>query len=305
MRKLPFMIVLAAMNVGLAQAADLSAPMPVKALPRAVATVYDWTGFYVGVNAGAAWTSSDVGTTVCNGDPRTCYWSSFDPTTPATVMNAGRGHFSDTLFTGGAQIGANWQREALVLGVEADINSFHLRAARSASTLYGGRDDEGAPNLGGATLADSVSTNYLATVRGRLGYAAGTLLVYATGGAAFADVSHDHSYGEFGFGSAPPCVNTNESSNFCAHGSGSTHVGWTAGAGAEWAFAGNWTMKAEYLHVDLGNASSTSLLLDETGTKPALTGGAQQVLTHSASLTADLVRFGVNYRFASPAAAAW
>ena len=77
--------------------------------------------------------------------------------------------------------------------------------------------------------------NWLATARGRAGYAADRVLLYANAGGAFANVQ------------------TNFNGTTTSH----TQSGWTAGAGIEWAFADNWTAKVEYLYVNLGNGSVT------------------------------------------------
>jgi len=75
--------------------------------------------------------------------------------------------------------------------------------------------------------------NWLATVRGRAGYAADRVLFYATAGGAFADVQTTFNG-----------VTTSHS-----------QAGWTAGAGLEWAFADNWTAKIEYLYVNIGSGT--------------------------------------------------
>ena len=252
---------------------------------------YNWSGFYVGVNAGAGWTASDVGTGVCSGSPISCYWTGEgDSSTPGRVATAGSGHLSDTLFTGGGQVGANWQRGAFVFGVEGDVDSFHSRASHAGTTAYT------AGSAFGATIADSVSTNVLATVRGRIGYATGPLLLYATGGLALADFNHSSSYGEYGFSTAAPCAGST-GGNYCSHGSGVVTDGWVVGAGAEWAFQRNWSLKAEYLYVDLGNVSSTSALLNGAGTGGVTsTSGTPQFIQHSSNFTAQIARVGVNYK---------
>ena len=78
-------------------------------------------------------------------------------------------------------------------------------------------------------------SDWLATVRGRAGYAFDRILIYGTGGGAFGNV-------QAGVRRAGPF-------------SSSTQTGWTAGAGVEFAFTPNLTAKVEYLYVDLGNQS--------------------------------------------------
>jgi outer membrane immunogenic protein len=124
-------------------------------------------------------------------------------------------------------------------------------------------------NLSGTTFNTSCAfvgcttqSNWLATVRGRAGWAWNRVLFYGTAGAAFANVQA--AAGAF------PFMN-------------STEAGWTAGVGLEYAFAPNWTAKAEYLFVDLANASC---------------GFANCGGTHTAvSLNENIVRAGVNFKF--------
>jgi outer membrane immunogenic protein len=78
----------------------------------------------------------------------------------------------------------------------------------------------------------------------------------------------------------------------------STCYGWTAGAGAEYALMNGWSIKAEYLYVDLGRASTTSTNLTA--------GGAafpSNVFTHTVNLRSNIGRIGVNYKFGRPVVA--
>jgi len=72
-----------------------------------------------------------------------------------------------------------------------------------------------------------------------------------------------------------------------------TKAGWTAGVGAEYAFSGPWSVKVEYLHVDLGSASITSTNL--TAFTPPIA-FPTNVYSHSVNFTADIVRAGFNFR---------
>ena len=245
-----------------------------------------WSGFYAGVNAGAAWTSSDVSNTVCASDPSTCYYSNFGGGAGGRSMNAiGNGSASDTAFTGGGQIGYNWQSNNVLLGVEADINSMRTSASRSATAAYG-------PGFTtGGSFTDTVSTDWLITTRARLGYATGNMLAYFTGGLAFANVKHTHSFGEYGFGTGAPCGSNNI--NFCEFpSSASTKTGWTIGGGVEWALDARWSLKAEYLYADFGSVSSVGSLVTNNGS--VVSNGA---IAHSADLTLSTVRAGLNYKF--------
>ena len=120
----------------------------------------------------------------------------------------------------GASCRANWQINALVLGIEGDFDWTDLKGS--------GHD----------SLANIINTNtqWTSTVTGRIGAAFDRLLVYGKGGVAFA---HDND-------------SLNDTSGNTASAS-LTRTGWTAGAGLEYAFAPNWTAKIEYDYLGFGN----------------------------------------------------
>ena len=115
--------------------------------------------------------------------------------------------------------------------------------------------------------------DWLATARGRVGVVMDRTLLYATGGLAVARVKTtlDDLY-------LAGVVTTS---------SGATYVGWTAGVGAEFAVAPQWTVKAEYLYMDFGSK-------DYNFYEGA---AGWQRISGSASLTANIARIGANYRF--------
>ena len=136
-------------------------------------------------------------------------------------------------------------------------------------------DIKGRSGLCGALTATphpcGSNLNALGTFRGRAGITAGeggNWLLYATGGVAVGKI--------YGWDSLTPASGND------------WRAGWTVGAGVETAFAPNWTAKLEYLYVDLGNAPVFNVA-------PGV--------SESVSLTASIVRAGINYRFGSPAAA--
>ena len=108
-------------------------------------------------------------------------------------------------------------------------------------------------------------SQWLATVRGRVGYAFDRILLYGTAGAAFGNIQT---------GLNPP-------STFDS----TVEAGWTVGAGLEFAFAQNWTAKVEYLFVDLPNGSCTTV---------GNCGGAAGSIV---SFNENIIRAGVNFKF--------
>jgi outer membrane immunogenic protein len=157
--------------------------------------------------------------------------------------------------TGGAVAGYNWQVGGLVVGVEGDLSYLGLSGSQDMTDA----------NFGFITEHDSFETTWLATLRGRFGYASGNWLVYFTTGGAVGDHKYNGVIQTFGI----------------ANPSGSVvKGGWAVGLGSEWMFAPNWTAKVEYLAVGLGTETFT----------------ANQVSVN-ARLVEDMVRFGVNYKF--------
>ena len=132
------------------------------------------------------------------------------------------GGVSPNGFLVGGTLGGNYQFGAFVIGLEGDGDWSDLDGKNTA--------------CGGAFGCETRST-WLATVRGRAGWAWDRILFYGTGGAAFGNVQAGGIGGPF---------------------DSATQTGWTAGAGVEWAFLPNWTAKVEYLYVDLGNLSCTA-----------------------------------------------
>ena len=195
----------AAALAGSAFAADLpsrKAPPPVAYSPP---PMFTWTGFYMGLNAGAAIRDNRWG------------YSGFVPFVPANSNN-GVG------FTGGGQIGYNWQMNSIVLGLEADLNYLSANNASNASYLYGASNSTG---------------GLLGTARGRLGFALDRWLIYATGGLAYGNAYYDSYYPIAGL----PVYYGNSSSGM--------KLGWTVGGGVEYALSNNWSIKAEYLYTDI------------------------------------------------------
>lgn len=212
-------IALAVLTAGSATAADLGARPYTKA--PAASPIYDWTGLYIGANIGAAAAGTNVAP-----DPTTGWFGNPNTGNNNDLFKAG--------VTGGGQIGYNWQfAPNWVLGIEGDINA--ISAKRSTCDIN--------DCFHGEELIFNSKTDYLATVRGRLGYAWDRSMVYVTGGAAFANVKD--SLVDFGVPGA-------------AH--DDTLSGYAIGAGLETAIWSNWSLKAEYLYANLGTNRVDSIV---------------------------------------------
>lgn len=252
----------------------------------AAAPSYNWSGAYVGVLAGYGWGESAVRKSF-DSSP-TSYFIG-DPDTPARFSAAGSRDIEDNGFSGGIQIGYNFQSGPIVLGVEGDLSYLGFKASRTTRVEYI------TPPVGnGIDMSDRVEADYLATLRARLGFASANFLAYVTAGLAFTDLKHTHRTDEWGFDALPACAPT--SSNFCDLGAKSSgfKTGWTIGGGGEVAISRNWLLKAEYLYVDLGKVSSATAIYENA---PPLTLQANSGIAHSADLTLHLARMGLSYKF--------
>jgi outer membrane immunogenic protein len=161
------------------------------------------------------------------------------------------GDFSTSGGLVGGTIGVNWQSSNVVFGLEGDGDWANINGS-SACPI--------------ARVTCTASDTWLATARVRLGIPANEWLLYITGGGAFGDVRS---------GVTGPVNFSGQSVN---------RAGWTAGGGAEYGFAPGWSLKAEYLHVDLGTSDCTI---------PNCSAFSAAV----APFRTEIVRAGLNYRF--------
>jgi len=275
MKKFVLGILIALTSATCAVAADLYYKAPV-AVP-----VYNWTGFYIGGNVGGAWGDFDPRTVTVYSDDG---W--FVPTDGPAIDAVGIQNGKATGFTGGFEAGYNWQSRNFVFGVEGDIEALSLSSRVSGSALY-----PGYPYT--FTVTSNTGTTWLATVRGRLGYAVNNYLMFATGGAAFTDLHGSFAFNDT-YGNAAGHPNANESSFFS-----DTKAGYTIGGGVEAGLWGNWSVKGEYLYANFGTVSTSSNNL--TAFTPALLSPQisfpSNVFTHRFDLKANIARVALNYRF--------
>lgn len=255
-------------SVSTAIAADMQAPVH-KALP--VVAPFSWTGFYVGASAGAGWTKAKPGLSAVNGaDPL------YDPPNIPGLSALGSPGLSGAHGIVGGKAGYNQQWGNVVAGVEGDISWFHFN--KTVATAGNPFLSFGA---GTAAFSTTASTDWVATIRPRIGYAVDKALFYATGGAAIGNVKYSNAY----VGFSPE----GSGFEFEAASVSQTRVGWTAGAGIDYAITPHWVVSGEYLHVDLGSVSTSGLVT--TGNPSTAT------FNVSTKLRSDIGRLGIAYKF--------
>jgi outer membrane immunogenic protein len=198
-----------------------SADLPVKAIYKAPPIeAWTWAGFYGGFNAGYS----------LGNDP---FLQAF-PGGETGRLNSVASPAGAVL---GGQVGYNWQFDHVVLGLEGDA-----QWTGQSNTSCGLDCTE---NGFGEIAAETVShqLTWFGTVRARLGWTNGENLFYVTGGPALGGLRQTvASIVDF----APNFTSTTDT----------TSAGWAAGVGIETRLWGNWTWKAEYLHVQLAGSSS-------------------------------------------------
>lgn len=228
-----------------AMAADMGTAPAKAPASYAVSPAFNWTGFYVGVHGGYA--GGDLSVSDTNGG-----------VAPGPFDYRTRGGF------GGGQAGYNFQTGNLVLGIEGDFSYL----ANSGKGIIGSANAAAHQDL-------TLGSGMLADVTGRVGFAAGPVLLYAKGGAAWFT-------GSAGQATTNPGYATTGTGQFS---------GWTAGAGAEYKLTQNISIKAEYQHFDFGSRDGYQTNVGD------LSSPIGYRFNNSTSLKFDTVKAGVNYQF--------
>ena len=195
------------LGVTAAHAADLLRSSP--PAPPMAAPAFTWSGFYSGVYAGYGF--DDLSATVLGFN--------------VTPLPKPAGFFLGSAF------GYNWQFGAFVFGLEADFSYGNIEDHVTIITLPAG------------TVGATSNLDYFATGRARVGYAFNNLLIYGTGGVAWA---HNNATVDV----LTPAFGARFFDD-------QRHLGWTVGGGLEYALNNRWSIKAEYLYLDLGNEAYT------------------------------------------------
>jgi outer membrane immunogenic protein len=236
-------------------AADLPTTTPNYKAPAASAA-YNWTGFYLGGNAGYGWGKVDNNVS---------FLDALGGITGVDNFTAS-GNLGGWL--GGIQAGYNWQTGSMVLGVEADIDFATIKGDPSVAPMT----NFGFP-IAGSSYQAHEQIKWFGTARGRIGFTpTNQLLVYATGGVAFGRVDYSAST-SFSAGTLQYVGSEIV-----------TKSGWTLGAGTELAIGNNWSAKVEYLYYDLGSKTLNA-------TSPLTT---QYTVQTDFATRGNLVRVGLN-----------
>jgi outer membrane immunogenic protein len=235
-----------------------AADMPVKYV--APAPIFTWTGCYVGGTVGYKWgRSKHEATGIYNGK----FFPGFAGDTAQFNLDG---------VIGGGEAGCNYQVGNWVYGIEAD---------GSWSTAEGQAQDA-IPNPP-FLFVSKTSERWLATARGRLGYAFDKWLWYVTAGAAWTGVDINSS----NVGNGAPTIWGIERVN---------KIGWVAGFGSEYALVGGWSVKSEWLYANFGKIHALDVSCNSAVVPVCGTPGFG-VTSRDVSLNEFIWRVGMNYRF--------
>jgi outer membrane immunogenic protein len=178
--------------------------------PPPASLTFNWSGPYLGGHLGGGWGNEHDNQSGLFPAPAAAPGGEGGPALPAD-------HFSVSGFVGGVHAGYNYQVNQFVIGGEGDIDFTDIKGSHGFSYL-------GGTQVGTLKLKSDVQ----GSIRVRAGYAIDNILLYATTGIAFAD-------GKLSVNGV---------------GTSKTHVGWTIGAGVEYAFTQNWIGRAEVRYTD-------------------------------------------------------
>ena len=226
--------------------------------------VWSWSGFHVGGHAGYGW-GDDSSRMMLQPDT---FALGLVPTEVGGVASSG--------YVAGFQAGGSWQSGQFVGGLEIDLSATGIKGTATAS----GFDSNIPPGALSGIMTDKF--DMLGTVRARLGYLVRPdLLLYGTGGLAWTRLEQ---------------TLTNVSPNFAYTATAPTwRAGWVAGAGGQLRlWNSNWLGRLEYLHYDFGSSGGTYQGFIDPN-EP--TGIGIRKLDRAGSLTADVVRVGIDYKF--------
>jgi len=270
------------------------------------ASAADWRGFYLGANAGYGFGSADNSLSIADGPTFNCHFCDnvfFGGPTIDHVIAEGAG--SPSLkphgFSGGLQTGYNWQQASWVYGVEFDADLFRMRDTDDNSfVLPGNTALGGGGGVCGTTgletcignFSTRLTTDWLVSIRPRIGYDFDGVLLYGTFGAALTRLNFEQTYTD---NITYPLVPGSTGAGGYIHTSASAlRVGWIAGAGFAYALDRNWSLRAEYLYMRFNGIDAGGRLTDGFGGYADFTNRIDHV-------SFSIARLGADYRFSASA----
>jgi outer membrane immunogenic protein len=236
--------------------------------------MFSWSGVYGGAQIGYGWGEYDVNSTdIVYTDDVT------DPANPVELTYTG---FNDSLdmdgVVGGLYGGANFQMGGFVFGLDADYTWSGVTGDVSTNLVAVDTNTGLGTSLGSYADAN-LDVDWLAHVRGRIGYGWDRFLIFAAGGLAVAGLGSDMSF------------NLIDGVEAAFNSSSDSITGWTVGGGIEWAFTDNLVVRAEYLYDQFDDVSFGSYAIYDSAIDQTFTSSA------SGDLSVNIFRVGLSYKF--------
>jgi outer membrane immunogenic protein len=224
----------------------------------------DWSGFYIGGLVGGTTSQAKVQTTVGT----TQY---LDETDAAQINRAANSDLDQWRPAGGVVGGYGKQFGNVVVGVEASANTLFLNDEHTVTEIY-----QTVPTAR-YILKQSITADWMATVRPRLGWAQDNWLAYITGGLAATRLKLETKFTDNAF------------SGFSQSSESKLVAGWSLGLGGEYALGGDWSLRGDYLYTRFGPMRSSSVTTSTNNS-----GGS---LLHTAELETHGMMIGLIHRF--------
>jgi outer membrane immunogenic protein len=217
-----FAFIAALLSIGGFASSALAADLPAKIYTKAppLAPIYDWSGFYIGLNGGAASSRKCLTITSDNGRP---------------VGPASEGFHDATGGLAGGQFGYRWQATNWVFGLEAQGDWAGLKGSNASLTAL-------------IPYTNQTEVNAIGLFTGHVGYAWNNVLWYVKGGAAATRDKYSSFF---------PVSNAFAAAGVAFNAASETRWGAALGTGIEFGFAPNWSVALEYDHLFMGTRSVT------------------------------------------------
>lgn len=245
----------------------------------AFANTYNWQGPYAGVYLGGGFGNNHVSTDTGSVADTSYFTTATDIN---AVNSAGSWTKNPSTMIGGIQVGHDWVWKQMVYGVALDYSSLSLSSSTTTNATYPDSTDQ-------YSIYTSMRTNWLFTLRGRVGYQNTFCLpslFYLTGGMAMTQLKVSNSF--------------SDSSAFAGTGGSSTaqnQIGWTAGAGVEVAALNHISVDFEYLYVKVPSVKTSGYIGNTQGGFGLPVQSLISPLSTTANFHANIFKIGLNYRF--------
>jgi opacity protein-like surface antigen len=239
----------------------------------------NWQGPYVGAHFITAFANSHASTNVGAVTGSSYFTTAADVN---AVNSSGTGSENTSAFGLGVLAGHDWIWQQLVYGVVMDYTKLPLTSSESSSATY-------PDTVGTYSIETTTNTNWLFTLRGRLGYQAmwrWPSLLYVTAGAAVTQLKVNNTFTDT---SALAGVGGNSNSE--------NQIGWVAGVGIELASFDRTTVDFEYLYLHLPAVKTESMISNSQGGFGVPAQSLNSTFSTSGQLHANIFSIGVNYRF--------